>query len=78
MIYQLAYFINEAGGDSVDGLLYADDKLGNCSLLMLNLITFDQSLTSGNDTPVWTHYFSLNEDRTILYYRHRGVFRGYF
>jgi len=53
--YQLQYFINDAGGVSEDGLFYSNDNIGNCSILMLNLLTFDQSLNSGNSTPVWTH-----------------------
>lgn len=77
--YQLEYFINDvAGCGSEDGLLYSDNNLGNCSILMLTLITFDLSSTSGNATPVWTHYFSLNEDYTIMHYRRRCVFRGFF
>jgi len=54
MNYQLQYFINDAGGVSEDGLFYSNDTIGNCSILMLNLPTFDRNASQINHAPAQT------------------------
>jgi hypothetical protein len=54
MEYQLIYYIDNRTSleKANDGLLYADEILQDCSVLMLNLLTFDPAVTSSNQGQV--------------------------
>jgi hypothetical protein len=64
MEYQLNYYIDNRTSleKANDGLLYADEILQDCSVLVLNLLTFDPAVTSSNQGqvsyPPWYFFHS--------------------
>lgn len=56
LMYQLIYYIDGRASiaNADQGLLYADDGLQNCSVLMVNLLSFNQAAVSSNQGQVQT------------------------
>jgi hypothetical protein len=75
MEYQLIYYIdNRTSLDKAnDGLLYADEILQDCSVLMLNLLTFDPAVTSSNQGQVSCPQLYFVDGRGWLLVIHRPV-----
>jgi hypothetical protein len=59
--YELGFYIDGRPklANAKDGLLYKDEVLQNCSVLMLNLLTFNQAAFSSNQGQVWTRELEL-------------------
>jgi hypothetical protein len=53
-MYQLIYYLDDRTSiaNADQGLLYSDDVLQNCSVLMLNLLSFTQAAVSSNQGQV--------------------------
>jgi hypothetical protein len=70
MKYEVAYY-NDPSPDLTnanDGLLYTDDVLVDCSVLMLNLLNFNQAAFSSSQGQVRLRRFVVDQGNGIVQY----------
>src|SRR5271167_3601621 len=68
LVYEIIHYIDHRTAKSNDGMLYGDDIVQNCSILMLNLLSFSKSPVLSNQAQVQFLIFAVNPGTFRLQY----------